>query len=138
MRSTSYGCGGTAAFVAKKRLISLLDKLQPYCYLVQSRLLEYLRVQQEKKLRTELSTNFRAPGEICQVLDMASFIGRPCKKRVDNILKLSRSQLRMIVAILTGHATVRKHLCVMGMFGKDPTCRFYRTETETVQHIVCC
>jgi hypothetical protein len=50
------------------------DKHQPYRYLVQSRLLECLSVQQEKQLRTRLSINFTAPGEICQVLDMASFL----------------------------------------------------------------
>ena len=44
----------------------------------------------------------------------------------------------MIVANLTGHAPVRKRLCVMGLFDGDPTCRFCRTEAETVQHIVCC
>jgi hypothetical protein len=69
---------------------------------------------------------------------LEGFIGRPCKKRADNLLKLSRPQLRVIVAILTGHAPVQKHLCVMGLFDGDPTCRFCRTEAETVQHIVCC
>ena len=34
------------------------------------------------------------------------FIGRPCKKRADVLLKLSRHQLKMVVAILTGHAPV--------------------------------
>jgi len=29
------------------------------------------------------------------------FIGRPCKKRADDLLKLSRHQLKMVVAILT-------------------------------------
>jgi len=43
----------------------------------------------------------------------------------------------MIVAILTGHAPVRKHLCVMGLFDGDPTCRFCKMEAETVQHIIC-
>ena len=66
------------------------------------------------------------------------FIGRPCKKRADNLLKLSRPQLRMTVAILMGHAPMQKHLCVMGLFDGDPTCRFYKTEAETVQYIVCC
>ena len=51
------------------------------------------------------------------------FIGRPCKNRADNLLKLNRSQLRMVVAILTGHAPVRKNLCDMGLFDGDPTCR---------------
>jgi hypothetical protein len=26
----------------------------------------------------------------------------------------------------------------MGQFDEDPTCRFCRKETETVQHIMCC
>jgi len=44
----------------------------------------------------------------------------------------------MVVAILTGHALVRKHLYVMGLFDGNPACRFCRMETETVQHIICC
>jgi hypothetical protein len=43
----------------------------------------------------------------------------------------------MVFAILTGYAPVRKHLCTMGLFEGDPTCRFCRKEVETVQHIVC-
>jgi hypothetical protein len=66
------------------------------------------------------------------------FIGKPCKKRADNLLKLSRRQLKMAVAILTEHAAVRGHLYIMGLFDGDPTCRFCRKETETVQHIMCC
>jgi hypothetical protein len=44
----------------------------------------------------------------------------------------------MVVVILTGHATVRKHLPTMGLFEGNPTCRFCRKEAETVQHIICC
>jgi hypothetical protein len=44
----------------------------------------------------------------------------------------------MVVAILTGHAAVRGHLYIMGLFEGDPTCRLCRKDTETVQHIVCC
>jgi hypothetical protein len=44
----------------------------------------------------------------------------------------------MAVAILTGHAAVREHLRTMGLFNGDPSCRFCRMETETVQHITCC
>jgi hypothetical protein len=65
-------------------------------------------------------------------------IGRPCKKRAANLLKLSRHKLKMAVAILTGHAAVRTHLRTMGLFEGDPTCRFCRKEAETVQHITCC
>jgi hypothetical protein len=66
------------------------------------------------------------------------FVDRPCKKRADDLLKLGRHQLKMAVAILTGHAPVRGHLQTMGLFSGDPSCRFCRMETETVQHITCC
>jgi hypothetical protein len=66
------------------------------------------------------------------------FISGPCIKRASNLLKLSRWQLKMVVAILTGHAPVRKHLHTMHLFEGDPTCRFCGKETETVQHIICC
>ena len=34
------------------------------------------------------------------------FIGKPCKKRADDLLELSKHQLQMVVAILIGHAPV--------------------------------
>jgi hypothetical protein len=66
------------------------------------------------------------------------FIGRPRKKRADDLLKLSRYQLKMVVVILTGHAPARGHLYTMGLFDGDPTRRFCMKETETVQYIICC
>jgi hypothetical protein len=66
------------------------------------------------------------------------FIGGPCKKRADDLLKLDRLQLRMVVVILTGHAAVTKHLCTMSLFEGDPSCRFCRKEAATVQHIIFC
>jgi hypothetical protein len=65
------------------------------------------------------------------------FISGPCKKRAEDLIKLSRYQLRMVVAILTGHAPVRTHLRTTGLFKGDPACRFCRQEAETLQHIVC-
>jgi len=65
------------------------------------------------------------------------FIGRPCKKRADDLLKLSRHELKMVTAIYTGHAPVRGHLHTIGLFDGDPICRFCGMETETVQHIIC-
>jgi hypothetical protein len=44
----------------------------------------------------------------------------------------------MVVTILKGHAAVRRHLYITGLFEGDRTCRFCRKETETVQHIICC
>jgi len=66
------------------------------------------------------------------------FIGKTCKKRADDLLKLGIHQLKMVVAILTGHAPVKGRLRTMGLLKGDPSCRFCEMETETVQHITCC
>jgi hypothetical protein len=66
------------------------------------------------------------------------FISRPCTKRADDLLKLNRHQLKMAVAFLTGHAPVREHLRIMGLFNGDPSCIFCGMETETTQHTICC
>jgi hypothetical protein len=58
------------------------------------------------------------------------FIGRPCKRRAEDLLKLSRHQLKMAVVVLTGHVPVRRHLYIVGLCDGDPTCRFCRMETE--------
>jgi hypothetical protein len=116
-----------------KDLINLQGKEQLRYYSAQSRLLEYLGIQQEKLLRTGLSVNIVPLGIIYQVTDMVNFFfSGPCKKRSEGLLKLSRHQLRLEVAFLIGHAPVRKHLNIMGLFDGDPTCRFCRSETETV------
>jgi hypothetical protein len=44
----------------------------------------------------------------------------------------------MVDETLTGHAPVRRHLYIMGLFDGDPACSFCGMETETVQHITCC
>jgi hypothetical protein len=49
---------------------------------------------------------------------------------------MNRYLLRLVAAFLTGHAPVRKHVNIMGIFDGDPTCRFCRSETESVYHIV--
>jgi hypothetical protein len=66
------------------------------------------------------------------------FIDRPCKDRADDLLKLGRHQLKMTIAIYTGHAPVRGTCLLFYLFHGDPNCRFFGMETETVQHIICC
>jgi ribonuclease HI len=66
------------------------------------------------------------------------FIGKPSKKRAEVLFKLGRRQLKMAVAILTGHAPVRGHPRNMGLYDGDPSCRFCGMETETVRHLLCC
>jgi hypothetical protein len=78
------------------------------------------------------------PGGIYQATDTAScFIGGPCKKRANDLPKLSRHLLKMVDAILTEHAPMRKHLRNMGVFEGNPTCRFCRKEAKTTQHVIC-
>jgi hypothetical protein len=43
-----------------------------------------------------------------------------------------------LVAFLTGHAPVKKHLNIMGLFDADPNCRFWKLETGTAYLILCC
>jgi len=62
------------------------------------------------------------------------FIGRPCKERAHDLLKLCRHQLKMVVAILTGHAPVRGHLYTMGSFDGDPIYRFCRKESNSAAY----
>jgi hypothetical protein len=101
--------------------------------------LEYLDVQQEKLLRAVLSINIALPGYIYQAIHMVNFFfSRPCKKRTEDLLKLSKLQLRMVVAFLKGHACVKKHLNIMGLLDGEPDCRFCKLGTATVYHIICC
>jgi hypothetical protein len=44
----------------------------------------------------------------------------------------------MVVAVLAGRAPVRGHMRIIGLFNGDPSCRFCKMETETVEHITCC
>ena len=55
------------------------------------------------------------------------FLGRPCKKRADDLLKLDWHQLKLVSAIPTGHAAVRGHLRTLGLCDGDPSCRFCGT-----------
>jgi hypothetical protein len=66
------------------------------------------------------------------------FIGGPCKKRAEDVLKLVRHQLKIVVAILTGHTPVKGHLGTIGVFDGDSSCRLCGMETGTVQHIIYC
>jgi hypothetical protein len=47
------------------------------------------------------------------------FTGGPYKKRADGLFKLSRHQLIMVVAILTGHAPVRTHVRTFLLWVKE-------------------
>ena len=51
------------------------------------------------------------------------------------ITKLSRTNIKRIVQMLTGHATLQRHLFLMKM-EEDPTCQNCLEEEETVEHFL--
>jgi len=42
----------------------------------------------------------------------------------------------VVIGLLTGHYTLRRHLHIMGL-GNNPTCRKCGTEEETSVHVLC-
>ena len=52
------------------------------------------------------------------------------------LLSFNRAQSRVVIGLLTGHKTLRRHLYIMGL-SNNPTCRKCGTEEETSVHILC-
>jgi hypothetical protein len=52
------------------------------------------------------------------------------------LLSFNRTQYRVVIGLLTGHNTLRRHLYVMGL-SNNPTCRECGSEEETSVHILC-
>jgi hypothetical protein len=77
-------------------------------------------------------------GKIDQATDKVKYLLVDHVRKDLRTLKLSRHQLRMVVAFLMGHASAKKHLNIMGLLDGDLHCRFCNMETETVYHIICC
>jgi len=52
------------------------------------------------------------------------------------LLSLNRTQPRLVIGLLAGHNTLRRHLYIMEL-NNNPTCRKCGTEEETSVHILC-
>ena len=52
------------------------------------------------------------------------------------LLSFNKTQFRVVIGVLTGHNTLRRHLYIMGL-SNNPTCRKCGTEEETSVHILC-
>jgi len=68
-----------------------------------------------------------------QVLELISDPSRATKVQ---LLSFSRTQSRSATGLLTGHNTLRRHLCVKGL-NNNPTCRNSGTEEETSVQVLC-
>jgi len=51
-------------------------------------------------------------------------------------LSLNRTHSKVVIGLLTGHNTLSRRLCIMGI-GNDPRCRKCGTEEKTSVHISC-
>ena len=52
------------------------------------------------------------------------------------LLSINRTQSRVVIGLLTGPSTLRRHLYVKGL-SNNPICRKCGTEEETSVHILC-
>ena len=62
-------------------------------------------------------------------------ISGPLPKRAEEILRLSRKHMRVVVSFLTGHGPFRKHLHTIGVVN-NPDCRFCEEVEETSIHLL--
>jgi hypothetical protein len=63
-------------------------------------------------------------------------ISGPSTVAKTRLISFNTIQSRVVVSLLTGHNTLRRHLYVMGLFG-SALCRKYGAEDETSAYVVC-
>jgi hypothetical protein len=63
-------------------------------------------------------------------------MGKPSQSLAADVLQLSRTQIRVVMGLMTDHCILRKHLHTMGIFKENPVCRLINKEEETTFHIV--
>jgi hypothetical protein len=61
---------------------------------------------------------------------------RPSARRMKDLLRLNRDQLRWVVGLLTGHCQLKAHLFKLGLTD-DPICERCLEEDESDTHILC-
>lgn len=101
---------------------------EPFCGIPKSRIMEEVR-KYEKELSAAYWKN--VPGQ-----RQAKRLLRPSARYAKLLLELQKSDLRVITGILTGHCSLRYHLCKMGILDSG-TCRFCDEADETSEHIIC-
>jgi hypothetical protein len=52
------------------------------------------------------------------------------------LLYFNRTQSRAVISLHTGHNTLRRHLCLMGLIN-SPLCRRCAAEEEMSAHVLC-
>jgi hypothetical protein len=49
-------------------------------------------------------------------------MGKPSQSLATEVLRLSRTQIRAVTGLMTGHCNLRKHLYTMGIFKENSVC----------------
>jgi hypothetical protein len=95
---------------------------------------KYGRRRTEEYSRIDIPATWRGP---CSTQRQAGeFISGPDLAKRARLLSFNRTQSRVVIGLLTGHNTLRRHLYVLGL-SNNPTCRKYGSEEETSVHILC-
>lgn len=64
------------------------------------------------------------------------FNSGPTKWRAKDLLSLSKTGIKLVTGLLTGHCQLNRHLHLMEI-SEDPMCRACLTEEETASHVLC-
>ena len=63
-------------------------------------------------------------------------VREPSARLTRFVLGLTRSRLKQVIALITGHGLFRKHLHKLGITTTDPRCRLCSQSEETAKHIL--
>jgi hypothetical protein len=72
----------------------------------------------------------------CKQRQAGELISGPDLATGARLLSLNRTQSRVVIGLLAGHNTLRRHLYIVGL-SNNPTCTKCGTEEETSVHILC-
>ena len=118
----------TADLLAKRGAESSFTGPEPWCAVPQKRLFENVHIwSNEETLRWWTSQTG---------LRQAKRFISPCTKKFIELLKLPKSDLRILTGFYTGHFQLRYHLNKIGL-SIDSLCRFCGEKDETSEHLLC-
>jgi hypothetical protein len=63
-------------------------------------------------------------------------MGKQSQSLTVDVLRLSRTQIRTVTGLMTGHCNLRKHLHTMGIFKENPVSRLCNEEEKKISRIV--
>jgi hypothetical protein len=73
---------------------------------------------------------------ICGQKQAKGFLKKPCARKYDELLNLSRNQLRIMTGLLTGHCHLKGHLFKLGLVN-SPECNRCKQASEAASHVLC-